>query len=160
MVTNHNKDNMRKRYSRESWETLERIAQRGCGVSAFLKIFCNPAGRGLEQHALLSALASFWTGGLYRWPPELHSKLHFFYDSMIFFWGLWPSYSHCSCEFYPYLFFPRTYLNSQGTGCLGTLVLYCYCWFLELDLAYLCTVAGNSAQALKQSSVALSMWTN
>lgn len=45
--------------------------------SPFSEIFHNPAGQDPEQHALPSPLASFWRVGLYRWPPELHSKIHF-----------------------------------------------------------------------------------
>lgn len=52
--------------------------------SLFLEIFQNPAEQGPEPLALPSPLASVWTGGLYGWPPELHSKRHFFMTPWFF----------------------------------------------------------------------------
>lgn len=138
----HYKENMLKRRDRKYWNTLSREVVE----SAFLENFHNPAGQGPEQSALSSPLVSLHIQSLYRWPPQLIPKLHFFYDAMILFWGLWPSYSHCSCEPYPYLFSPKTYPNSLGTGCLGKQFLYC-CSFLELHLAYVCILSGNYASS-------------
>lgn len=93
---------------------------------------------------------------LHRWP---HCEFGVYTDDLqssspnyIFLWchdsflRLRSSYSRCSCESYPYLFFPRTYPNPQGTGCLGKQFLY-HCSFLELHLAYVRTLSGNCASS-------------